>query len=398
MRIHKLIFILIAFISCNPKEQSETYLSLQKIPFKTEFASSEPNLTLSVNNEVILSWVEVNDKEAYLRYSKLNGDHWEDAITIAQGNDWFINWADFPSLVSLKDGMAAHYLAYMGEDKYAYGVKVVTGNKDNPWSKTFVPHDDNTPTEHGFVSLLPLSVNEFMIIWLDGRKYAASDTTQPKEMTLRSAIYTLDGEKLSEQIIDERTCDCCQTNAILTSKGPVVVYRDRSGMEIRDIYLSRFESGSWTTPHPVHSDEWQIPGCPVNGPAIVSADSALAVSWFTAAKNIPRVYLAFSHDEGTSFEEPIQVDKGNPMGRVDLETADNFVLVTWMEASGNKSSIYTRKVYMNGVKEEPVLVYETENSRAAGFPRMIGLKNEFIFAWTQPGDVSEIQTMKGILK
>jgi hypothetical protein len=106
-------------------------------------------------------------------------------------------------------------------------------------------------------------------------------------------------------LIDAKTCDCCQTSATITAKGPVVVYRDRNDDEVRGIYISRLLDGSWTIPKPIHNDYWVINGCLVNGPKVAAFDNTLTVAWFTEADAIPKVNLIFSNDSGKSFDTPI---------------------------------------------------------------------------------------------
>ena len=42
--------------------------------------------------------------------------------------------------------------------------------------------------------------------------------------------------------IDARVCDCCQTDAVNAGNTAVLVYRDRSDDETRDIYATRLDS------------------------------------------------------------------------------------------------------------------------------------------------------------
>jgi hypothetical protein len=87
----------------------------------------------------------------------LDRNGWSEAQTVSQGENWFVNWADFPSVVDLKDGsLTAHWLVKSGSSTYAYDVSILR-SKDGgkSWSKPIVPHRDNTKTEHGFVSLIP---------------------------------------------------------------------------------------------------------------------------------------------------------------------------------------------------------------------------------------------------
>jgi hypothetical protein len=66
--------------------------------------------------------------------------------------------------------LAAHWLVKRGSATYAYDVNI-TQSKDGgkSWSKPIVPHRDNTQTEHGFVSLIPLNDGRLGANWLDGR-------------------------------------------------------------------------------------------------------------------------------------------------------------------------------------------------------------------------------------
>ena len=72
------------------------------------------------------------------------------------------------------------------------------------------------------------------------------------------------GGRVGEAVIDSSTCDCCQTDVAVSANGPIAVYRDRTHDEIRDIFVTRFEDGSWQPGERLHADNWEIPGCPVH--------------------------------------------------------------------------------------------------------------------------------------
>ena len=108
--------------------------------------------------------------------------------------------------------------------------------------------------------------------------------------------------------------------------------RDRSAGEVRDIAVARYENGRWTPGKVVHADNWKIPGCPVNGPALAASESRVALAWFAAPENNARVKVTFSRDGGVTFGAPIRVDDGLPLGRVAVTTIDDAsVLVGWLE-------------------------------------------------------------------
>ncbi|HEY0811088.1 MAG TPA: hypothetical protein VGD49_13055, partial [Longimicrobiales bacterium] len=192
--------------------------------------------------------------------------------------------------------------------------------------------------------------------------------------------------------IDPRACDCCQTSAAISSKGPVLVYRDRAANEVRDISIVRYSKGRWSEPRPVHRDNWVIPACPVNGPAVTARGKRVAVAWFTGANNAARVFVAFSDNAGDSFDDPIRVDDGNPAGRVDVQfIPDNSVLVSWLERTENKAEVKLRRVYTNGRSSASTTIATSSADRASGFPHMIWRGKDVVFAWTEPGRPSQVK-------
>ena len=142
---------------------------------------------------------------------------------------------------------------------YTYDVKLNYKNRDSTtWKKNLILHTDGTKTEHGFVSMIPAyDTDEFFVTWLDGRNTLESELTNHENgshssrgaMTLRGARINLQGNVVNSTELDHSICDCCQTSAAMTLKGPVVVYRDRTEEEIRDISIVRWQDNdTWTAP------------------------------------------------------------------------------------------------------------------------------------------------------
>ncbi len=364
--------------------------------------SGEPNLVASPAG-VYLSWLEGTDTASYaLRFARWEGDAWGEPGQVMDRNDLFVNWADFPAFTALEDGtLAAHWLQKSGSSPYAYDVRVATSRDGGEtWSEGSVPHRDGVSAEHGFVSLYPLGA-EIGMSWLDGR-----ETVGGEPMTLRFTTVSPDGELGPEALLDSSVCDCCQTGLATTSNGPIVVYRDRTAEEVRDIHVVRRVDGEWTAPMAVHEDGWVIPGCPVNGPSIDARDDDVAVVWFTgapldstagreeirAAGSQGRVLAAFSQDAGATFSEPVRVDEGGAMGRVDLVLLDSgTAVVTWLERVNGAAEIRVRPVSADGAG--PLTpVTGTAAERASGFPRMVHSGDRVFFAWTEGGEEPTVRT------
>jgi hypothetical protein len=266
------------------------------------------------------------------------------------------------------------------------------------WSEPLVPHRDNTPTEHGFVSLFPFR-DSLGAIWLDGRNFARAAKGESADMMLFMTAIAPAGAAGAERVVDERVCDCCQTSLAVASSGPIVVYRDRLDGEIRDISIARWSDSGWSRGTVVHADNWKIDACPVNGPAIAAANERVAVAWFTNARDSARVYLATSVDAGGTFDAPVRIDDGNPVGRVDVELDDHGgAIVSWMEfTSGQQADVRVRRVAATGTRGTSTVVARTSGARASGFPRMVTRGNDLIFAWTEAGAPSRIRIARARL-
>ncbi len=362
---------------------------VRELPAPAAPGSLGPALFAAADGRVFLSWIERRDGgRAALQYAVRDGDGWSAPRLIAEGADWFVNWADFPSMIALPDGLlAAHWLVKNASTPHAYGIRVsFSTDGGQRWSEPLVPHRDGTATEHGFVSLFPDHDGQLAAAWLDGRDTAPGTGEHAHgggAMTLRYATIGLDRELRNEALLDARVCDCCQTSAAATSEGPLVAYRDRSQAEERDIAVVRLREGRWGEPGALPADHWQIEGCPVNGPAIAAQGRRVAVAWFTAANGLPRVRLAFSADAGASFGPPVTIDEGNPLGRVDAVLLDDGgAVVSWLESSPEGSSLRARRVGADGKPDAAIVVVPAGGRISNCFPQMVRTGDTLVFAWT----------------
>ena len=355
--------------------------------------AAQPDLVKTADGRLLLSWIEADDAGGHaLKFATFDDGAWNAPREIARGDDWFVNWADTPHVLSTQDGtLWAHWLRQSASAKYAYDVVLSrSGDGGAHWSPAVVVNSDGTPTEHGFVSLWPQSRDTLGIAWLDGRNMAASAHASHEQhgagaMTLRVAHFDPQLRKSAETELDPRTCDCCQTDAAMTARGALLVYRDRDGDEIRDIVTTRFDSGAWTLPRKVHDDRWKMPACPVNGPALAARANEAWVAWYTAAGDVPKVRVARSQNAGDSFFAPVDVDSGMEVqGRVGIAVDGDAVWVNWSREDDEGQSLWLAAYRADlGQDLQRLRIARLQGrGRATGFPQMVVRDGIGYVVWT----------------
>ncbi|MDR6841877.1 sialidase family protein [Pseudoxanthomonas sacheonensis] len=383
----------VAQVSTAPAAATPVHHELSTWELPVQGNAAQSDLVVASDGRMLLSWIETGSRSAHaLRFATFDGKAWSEPQEIAHGDDWFVNWADTPHIAATEDGaLWAHWLRQSAKAAYAYDVVLSrSGDGGKTWSAPLTVNSDVTPTEHGFVSLWPHSRDSLGIAWLDGRNTAGEghgghDAHGGGAMTLRVANLDAGLNKSAESELDSRTCDCCQTDAAMTVRGPLIVYRDRDGDEIRDIVTARFDSGAWTLPRKVHDDRWKMPACPVNGPAVVASGTQAWVAWYTAAGDMPKVRIARSQDAGDSFSPPVDLDSGlEVQGRVGVAADGDAVWVSWSREDADGQSLWLAR-YNAGLSKELQRIQVAKlqgRGRATGFAQLVARGNDAYLIWT----------------
>lgn len=369
--------ILAVFFGACSKTESPSFGAPEAVRTPASGNVAGPRFSQGEDGALVLSWMETGDSGTTLNYSVLVAGKFSGARPVVTEPRMFVNWADLPSVLPLGENhLVAHWLRYSADKTYSYDV-VVSQSFDSgtTWDEAITAHTDGTPTEHGFVSMAP-APDGTSLLWLDGRN------TPDASMTLRSAVITPEGELTREQEVDETVCDCCQTDMAVTANGPVAVYRDRTAEEVRDIYISRVENGRWLPGRPLHADNWTIPGCPVNGPSIVASGEQVAVAWFTAANDMPKVKLVRSADSGASFTDPVDIASGEINGYVGLAALEQGDLaVSWVAKDESGDNILRVRAISGSGEPGPIQDVATIHQLRV-FPQLAFVDDHLWLAWT----------------
>lgn len=323
---------------------------------------------------------------------------------VSHGCDWFVNWADFPSVAIADNGdWLTFWLEKSGEGTYAYDIRLVRSRDEGrTWSAPITPHRDRTETEHGFVSMLPVGGDRVLVVWLDGRNMAkpkdatghGHDSHQghgtagghaghaEAAMTLRSAIVDRRMRLSDEHEVDPDVCSCCPTDLVAGAEGPTVIYRDRTAEEIRDIHHARWNGRQWTASATIHPDNWKIAACPVNGPAAAVDGRGIAVVWPTF--DVDR--LSVRARRLKSSAPPVMLeDSRAALGRPDIAPWTSGFLATWIgENAQSQPVLRLARLDRELAPHDAIDVAVLPPGRGTGMPRLASLPGMAVLVWTEP--------------
>ena len=347
--------------------------------------SVEPQLTASTRG-VLLSWVEQTDRGAALKFAERTQGAWSEPKTVSSGSNWFLSYADMPTVLRLRDGtLVANW--YLATNPLAEGYDILLAySKDEgkTWSRPVKPHRDKTKTQHGFVSMFESPAGGIGLVWLDARDQE-NNTTDPEGgvVSLYAASFDAAWKQTGEALVNARVCECCTTAAAVTDEGVITAFRDRSDKEIRNIAVARLEGGKWTDASVVHDDNWEIDSCPINGPALSARGRDVAAAWFSAKDDKGRAFAAFSKDGGRTWGQPIPLEDQVSRGYVDIELLeDGSAVATWVEFADGRSQFRMRRVEASGARS-PAVTIANGAAGVTGYPRVARSGSELVLVWNE---------------
>ena len=338
---------------------SAATIQVEPLPNPATKGATAPSVMRGGDGIVRLTWLQPRGAETALQVAAYDSaaGRWREAVTVASGTNWFVNWADLPTVAFGPDGRGfavwyvnnataapAHGAGHHGPGYHALLSETTDAGKT--WGGPGPLTKESTAVE--FVSLAPLSDGRFLAAWLDGRAKSEGKTTQQ--------LYArLLGTPEADRLVDASVCDCCPTSLTPFLDGSALLaYRGRGDNETRDIRVTRFRGGQWEESRDLNADGWRIAGCPVNGPQLTSDGGRVAAAWFTAADGTPRVLATTSPDAGRRFFLPLRIDGGEPAGRVStLLLRNSTMIVTWV---GGDGTLWLRRVTPDFTPSDPVSI------------------------------------------
>jgi hypothetical protein len=362
--------------------------------------AAEPDLVATTDGRLLLSWIDASaGRRNALQFAQWSDGHWQSAPrTIAVGDALVANGADTPHLVATADG--ALWVQWLQRAPGGTGNDLMLSRSADGgfnWSPPLQINATSDGAEHGFASLWPAGRDRIGVAWLDGQATPSggnpATSQHPAAATgdtaLRAAIFDLNLQRTATATIDKRTCDCCRTGAATSAQGVLLAYRDRAPGEVRDIATARFDGSTWSTPTVVHADNWKMPACPVNGPALAADGNAALVAWYTAANGKPAVEVARSSDGGIHFDAPVTVEQDPQVqGRVAVAVGSRQAWVSWVSGAGSAQTLWLARYTPDLSRQLQRLRIATLQARGpgAGYPQLVAQDDAAYIVWSDGAD------------
>ena len=300
-------------------------------------------------------------------------------------------------------------------------------------SSTLVPGTD-APGNRGWQAIADDRSGALHAAWLDHRELAAQDTAKPAGGTHTHAGHatsntataasadTTDGVALAEHSelylgilggdaqhfprpITGGVCYCCKTALATGASGTVfAAWRHVYPGNMRDIAFSMSADGGRTYSRPVRvsEDQWQLNGCPDDGPAMVVDDRRrVHVVWPTVVvekgEPVKALFHALSPDGkgfGTRTRVPTQGFGHHPQLAL---APDGSIAVVWDEVVGGTRhiglarGIVDRSGRIAMVRQQ----FGAGNGEVGVYPVVAPAGDHVLVAWTSnTGSQSTIRLMR----
>ena len=189
--------------------------------------SAQPQMTVSPRG-ILLSWIERAGSRATLKFAERTTTGWSAATTVAAGDDWFVNWADVPSVLRLRQRDTGGALA--AEERIRdLRLRRAAGLLQGRGTDVVASHSRRITTARsastGSDRCSRCQAPDSASIWLDGRAMGSAqghDAHGASEgaMSVRFGTFDTAWKQTSEMPVDLRVCECCPTTAAMTSDGP----------------------------------------------------------------------------------------------------------------------------------------------------------------------------------
>jgi hypothetical protein len=343
-------------------------ITIAELPELTIEGGKYPTITQAGDVLYVNYFITKNDITRLEQRRVINGTFTSPTL-ISASEDLMVNWADRPRFALGHDDSSL--VTWLESNGHGYGIKYMFSRESGAaYTEAKWLHQDQKGSEHGFVSLVPLKLGGFFAVWLQGGAFGADNAYQTSLMGL---VINADGVLGDEFVLDDKVCDCCDTDAEIFDSGNVVVtFRDRSDDEERDIYYVRgnpLDPDSFSGAKPISLDEWKPNGCPVNGPAIASLGRhTAALTYCNKQWSTPRLQIAQSNGGGKKFGLVTILSAKDTIGRADIAyLPEGIPVAAWLHTIEDEVWWVARAVPRKGMAGPREKISKSSIARNSGF-------------------------------
>jgi hypothetical protein len=283
--------------------------------------AAEPSAAAARDGTVYVAWVEHRGKEADVWLAHLDGEGKPlgQPARVNPNAGGATAWRGDPPTVAVS-AEGAVYVGWTARDESAEHATTLYLSTSRDGGRSFGPpskvNDDPKPCDHGMHSLAVSGDGRVYVAWLDERdieRKEADPAQAPSHKHTESnrvvyfATSADGGRTFSPNLrVAGEVCPCCKTSLDVGDDGRVYVgWRQVLPGNFRHIAVASSNDGGQTFSPPVvvSDDRWELPGCPVSGPALAAgANGSLRVLWYTAGEaGRPGLYWSESNDGGRTF-------------------------------------------------------------------------------------------------
>ena len=333
------------------KKDLPEILTLESHP---EIGAESVFLTQDLQDQPVAVWTEKaqDSDQIQVLYSRWDGHKFANPQRIPMEENPKVHSESIPKLLFKPNGdLLLFYevkIADPTSDRVSHVKYQVSKDEGKTWSEPFRVHSDNSPGKgHSFFDVALLPDGEIGAVWLDtaliegGRSVLFSKTDSNNRFG-------------TESVVDSLACQCCRTALYADSSGLIsVVYRDILPGSIRDISLATSRDGGATFSNSISFsfDQWNLEGCPHNGPDVVSNGKKIFTTWYTGASQ-NGIYFAELDTQGKTLSK----EKLSPNGRnTQLSLINGKPVVVYSESvteNGKKGSRIIRMDMTSGEKTQ----------------------------------------------
>ncbi len=367
--------------------------------------ASEPAIAVSPSGAVYVAWVEHEpNAQANVMVAAFSaaGRLEQEAVRVNSEPGTATAWrGDPPTIAVAPDetvyvGWTARIKSESGHATELY----LSSSKDR--ARTFAPpvkvNDDAKPGVHGMHSLAVGNDGRVYVAWLDERniqpmEMKADAKAKGQHMENNRELFVASSADAgrtftANQRVATNACPCCKTSLAIGSDHRLYLsWRQVLPGDYRHIAVtsSSDQGKSFAATKIVSDDQWLIPGCPVSGAAISSADGGdLRALWYSAGKNGETgLYWSESKDYAASFQPRVLIAPGETSGTPILVSRKDRVYAVWESDKLNAPKIFVTSLAGEGTKQAFLIAdgslpaaAETENNLVVAYVVKGGQRQE----------------------